>query len=146
MKCKRGEYLSCDLKDFEDVIQAYNDKLKPTYKLICIAKNVGFKKFRRYMIDTYEFDPDDVDRSVSVNALRKGTFYQLFLGACNMYSTRAMIDMYLSFYRLAKANKFDLKDRFLYNKVNEVKAFDKFTVQRLKERYSLIPAETIVSK
>lgn len=146
MKCKRGEYNSSDVKYFDDVIQAYNDKLKPTYKLICISKNVGFKKFRKYVIDTYEFDPDDVDRAVSVNALKKGTFYQLFIGACSMYSNRAMIDTYLSFYKLAKSNGFDLKDRFLYNKVNEVRPYDKFIIQRLKERYSLIPAETIAVK
>ena len=95
------------------------------------------------MLDMYEFDPDDVDIAKSVKAYNKGMFHKMFMNTENMYASRSYIDIYINFYKTARDNKFDLKDRFLYNKVNGIKAFDKSTIQRLKERYSLIPAEKI---
>lgn len=140
---KRGTYNVTDIESFKRVIEIYDNGIKSTYKLACISKCVGFKKFRQYMLDTYEFDPDDVDIAKSVKALNKGMFHKMFMSMENMYASRSYIDTYISFYKTARSNKFDLKDRFLYNKVNEVKPFDKLTIQRLKERYSLIPAEKI---
>ena len=140
---KRGTYNVTDIESFKRVIEIYDNGDKPTYKLACISKCVGFKKFRQYMLDTYEFDPDDVDIAKSVKALNKGMFHKMFMSMENMYASRSYIDTYINFYKTARNNKFDLKDRFLYNKVNEVKPFDKLTIQRLKERYSLIPAEKI---
>lgn len=143
MRAKRGTYNKTDIESFDEVIDAYEHKFRPTYKLICISKGVGFKKFRRYMLDTYEFDPDDVDRSVSVAALKKGLFQKMFVCYENTYASRPFINMYLEYYKIAKQHKLDLRDRFLYNKVCEIKHFDKMSIQRLKERYSLIPAEKI---
>lgn len=140
---KRGEYNNSDIKYFNDVIKLYDIKYKPTYKLICVTKNIGFKKFRKFMIDRYDFDPDEVDRATSINALNKGTFYKLFISIENCYATKSMIDVYLDFYKLAKQNNFDLKDRFLFSKVNNIKSYDRYMIQKLRERYSLIPAETI---
>lgn len=140
---KRGTYNSTDIESFKRVIEIYDNGYKPTYKLACISKCVGFKKFRKYMLDMYEFDPDDVDIAKSVKALNKGMFYKMFVNTENMYASRSYVDIYINFYKTARDNKFDLKDRFLYNKVNKVKAFDKSIIQRLKERYSLIPAERI---
>lgn len=140
---KRGEYNNSDIKYFNDVIKLYNVKYKPTYKLICVTKNIGFKKFRKFMIDRYDFDPDEVDREISINALNKGTFYKLFISIENCYATKSMIDVYLDFYKLAKQNNFDLRDRFLFSKVNNIKSYDRYMIQKLRERYSLIPAETI---
>ena len=140
---KRGEYNNSDIRYFNDVIKLYDAKYKPTYKLICVTKNIGFKKFRKFMIDKYDFDPDEVDRTTSINALNKGIFYKLFISIENCYATKSMIDVYLDFYKLAKENNFDLRDRFLFSKVSSIKSYDRYMIQKLRERYSLIPAETI---
>lgn len=137
------EYSNYDTKVYQEVISLYKSGFKPTYKLICLIKTVSFVEFRKYVKDTYGYDPDDKDVEFSNKLLKKGKleFIRKFVEPYgSIYADYKSLDLYVYMYKVIKENNLDYYDRKLFSKLNAInsKVFtDRKVINKLKLRYSL---------
>jgi hypothetical protein len=137
------EYSNYDIKVYQEVISLYKNGFKPTYKLICLIKTVSFIEFRKYVKDTYGYDPDDKDVEFSNKLLKKSKleFIRKFVEPYgSIYADYKSLDLYVYMYKVIKENNLDYYDRKLFSKLNAInsKVFtDRKVINKLKLRYSL---------
>ena len=137
------EYSNYDTKVYQEVISLYKNGFKPTYKLICLIKTVSFMEFRKYVKDTYGYDPDDKDVEFSNKLLKKSKleFIRKFVEPYgSIYADYKSLDLYVYMYKVIKENNLDYYDRKLFSKLNAInsKVFtDRKVINKLKLRYSL---------
>ena len=137
------EYSNYDTKVYQEVISLYKSGFKPTYKLIFLIKTVSFVEFRKYVKDTYGYDPDDKDVEFSNKLLKKSKleFIRKFVEPYgSIYADYKSLDLYVYMYKVIKENNLDYYDRKLFSKLNAInsKVFtDRKVINKLKLRYSL---------
>lgn len=136
------EYSNYDTKVYQEVISLYKSGFKPTYKLICLVKAISFMEFRKYVKDTYGYDPDEKDVEFSNKLLKKGRkdFIRKFLEPYgSVYADYKSLDLYVDMCKAIKENNLDIYDRRLFSKLNDInkKFNDRHVINKLKLRYSL---------
>lgn len=73
------KYTSIRLKDFADILSLVSNNKGITYKMACMRKKTPFNNFRVYIIEKYDYDPDDKDMELIGSLIENGSFIKTFI-------------------------------------------------------------------